>query len=70
MVPAVVLPATPRQKSRHVLSAVLVVRAEPCPLNQHSEGLNVANMHVAPSEFAREVDYGVLVVSCGIPVGV
>ena len=47
----------------------MVVRAEPCPLNQYSEGLNVANMHVALSEFVREVDYGVLVVSSGIPVG-
>jgi len=46
----------------------VVVRAEPCPLDQRPEGLKVVDMHVALNEIARVVDYGVLVVSHCTPV--
>ncbi len=47
----------------------MVVRAEPRPLDQRPEGLNVVDMHVALNEFVRVVDHGVLVVSSCILVG-
>lgn len=69
VVPMVVLPAALRQKQRHALIAVVVVRAKPRPLDQRPEGLNAVDMYVALNGFVRVVDYGVLVVSSFIPAG-
>lgn len=48
----------------------MVVRVEPRPLDHCPEGLNVVDMYVALNEFVRVVDYGVLVASSCIPVGI